>query len=44
MGRSAAGVRGMKLRANDEVVSVDVAKDDSAILIITESGLRCMKR
>jgi DNA gyrase subunit A len=38
MGRSAAGVRGMKLRANDEVVSVDVAKDDSAILLITESG------
>jgi len=38
MGRSAAGVRGMKLRATDEVVSCDVAKDDSAILIITESG------
>jgi cytochrome d ubiquinol oxidase subunit I len=28
----------MKMRANDEVVSCDVAKDDSAILIITESG------
>ena len=26
------------MRANDEVVSCDVAKDDSAILIITESG------
>jgi DNA gyrase subunit A len=38
MGRSAAGVRGMKLRAGDEVVSVDVAKDDSSILIITEAG------
>ena len=38
MGRSAAGVRGMKMRANDEVVSCDVAKDDSAIPIITESG------
>ncbi len=38
MGRSAAGVRGMKLRANDEVVSVDVARDDTAILIITEEG------
>ncbi|MGA0065258.1 MAG: DNA gyrase subunit A [Ilumatobacteraceae bacterium] len=38
MGRAAAGVRGMKLRAGDEVVSVDVAKDDASILIITESG------
>ena len=38
MGRSAAGVRGMKLRADDEVVSVDVARDDTAILIVTESG------
>src|SRR3712207_7920672 len=38
MGRSAGGVRGMKLRAGDEVVSVDVARDDTAILMITESG------
>jgi DNA gyrase subunit A len=38
MGRSAAGVRGMRLRAGDEVVSVDVAKDDSSILLVTESG------
>ena len=38
MGRAAAGVRGMKLKANDEVVSCDVAKDDSAILIVTEAG------
>ena len=38
MGRAAAGVRGMKLRADDEVVSVDVARDDVAILIVTESG------
>jgi DNA gyrase subunit A len=28
----------MKLRAGDEVVSVDVARDDTAILMITESG------
>ena len=28
----------MKLRANDEVVSVDVAKNDSHILMITEAG------
>ena len=39
MGRSAAGVRGMKLRsADDAVVSCDVARDDTAILIMTESG------
>ena len=29
MGRAASGVRGMKLRAGDTVVSVDVAKDDT---------------
>jgi DNA gyrase subunit A len=40
MGRSAAGVRGMKLKAGaeDEVVSCDAASDEAAILIITESG------
>lgn len=39
MGRAAAGVRGMKLRSNDdEVVSCDVARDDTAILIVTSAG------
>ncbi|WP_116998338.1 DNA gyrase subunit A [Desertimonas flava] len=38
MGRTAAGVRGMKLRTDDHVVSVDVARDDTAILMITEAG------
>jgi DNA gyrase subunit A len=38
MGRPSAGVRGMRLKADDEVVSCDVARDDVAILIITESG------
>ena len=38
MGRTAAGVRGMKLRADDEVVSVDVGRDDTAILMVTEAG------
>ncbi len=38
MGRTAAGVRGMRLRAADEVVSVDVARDDTAILMVTEAG------
>jgi DNA gyrase subunit A len=38
MGRSAAGVRGMKLKQGDEVVSCDVARDDTAILIATDAG------
>lgn len=39
MGRSAAGVRGMKLKTTDDaVVSCDVARDDTAILIMTEAG------
>ncbi|MEO1058138.1 MAG: DNA gyrase subunit A [Actinomycetota bacterium] len=39
MGRTAGGVRGMKLKSgNDRVVSVDVARDDTAILIMTEGG------
>ena len=32
MGRAAAGVRGMKLRAEDEVVSLDTCRDDTAML------------
>jgi DNA gyrase subunit A len=40
MGRTAGGVRGMKLKSNadDRVVSVDVARDDTAILMMTEAG------
>lgn len=38
MGRSAAGVRGMKMKAEDEVVSCDVARDDTAILLVTDAG------
>ncbi|HSJ91372.1 MAG TPA: DNA gyrase subunit A [Ilumatobacter sp.] len=39
MGRSAAGVRGMKLKnADDAVVSCDVARDDTAILVMTDGG------
>jgi len=40
MGRSAAGVRGMRIKegTDDEVVSVDVARDDVDILIVTEAG------
>jgi DNA gyrase subunit A len=39
MGRSAGGVRGMKLKSTDDaVVSCDVARDDTAILLMTEAG------
>ncbi len=39
MGRTAAGVRGMKLKNDaDRVVSVDVARDDASILTMTEAG------
>ncbi len=38
MGRSAAGVRGMKLRAGDEVVSCDVGRADADLLIVTDAG------
>jgi len=39
MGRAAAGVRGMKLKNdNDSVVSVDAVTDDSDLLIVTENG------
>ncbi len=39
MGRSTAGVRGMKLKnAEDAVVSCDVAKDDSVMLFVSASG------
>jgi DNA gyrase subunit A len=38
MGRSAAGVRGMRLRPGDEVVSCDVGRADADLLIITDAG------
>jgi DNA gyrase subunit A len=38
MGRDATGVRGMRLREGDRVVSCDPARDDSAILIVTDAG------
>jgi DNA gyrase subunit A len=38
MGRSTAGVRGMKMRVGDEVVSCDMARDDASILIVTDAG------
>ena len=38
MGRTAAGVRGMKLRAGDEVVSADPGRGDDALLIVSDGG------
>ncbi len=38
MGRTAAGVRGIKLKANDEMVGLVIAKDESTLLTITENG------
>jgi DNA gyrase subunit A len=40
MGRSAGGVRGMRLRGQDEVVACDVAApdDDGELVIVTEGG------
>jgi DNA gyrase subunit A len=38
MGRSAAGVRGMRLKAGDELVSCDVAREDVDLLVVTDAG------
>ena len=40
MGRDASGVQGMKLRlgAGDEVITLDVALDDTDLLVVTENG------
>ena len=38
MGRTAAGVRGMRLKAGDEVVSCDAGRDDDAMLIVSDAG------
>lgn len=38
MGRTAAGVRGMKLRAGDVVVSADPGRGDDALLIVSDGG------
>ncbi len=38
MGRTAAGVTGMRLAENDEVVSAIVVSSDNAILIVTANG------
>lgn len=38
MGRTAAGVGGMRLRANDEIRGMDVVDPEAALLVVTEKG------
>ena len=38
MGRSAGGVRGIKLKAEDEVVAVSIAREAKTLLIVTDKG------
>ena len=38
MGRDASGVQGMRLRDDDEVISVAIATDDADLLVVTENG------
>ncbi len=38
MGRTARGVRGIKLRPSDEVIGMDVVQEDSNIFVISEYG------
>ena len=38
MGRSAGGVKGMNISANDEVVGVEVVSDDIDLVVVSEKG------
>ena len=38
MGRDTSGVSGMKLRAGDEVIEVDIADENADLLVVTENG------
>jgi DNA gyrase subunit A len=38
MGRVSRGVRGIRLRTGDEVIGMDIVKDDSHIFVISEQG------
>ncbi|MEI6850824.1 MAG: DNA gyrase subunit A [Candidatus Saccharibacteria bacterium] len=38
MGRSARGVRGVRLRPNDQVVGMDIVDDSRKLLVISENG------
>ena len=38
MGRTAAGVRGARLREDDFIVGMDILEEDTTVLVITEKG------
>ena len=38
MGRATAGVQGMRLRKDDEVIEVNIARDDDDLLVVTDQG------
>ena len=38
MGRSATGVRGMRLRGADEVIALRVPREGDSLLVVTEQG------
>lgn len=38
MGRTAAGVKGMSLSKDDELLGMDIAKDDADLFVVTEKG------
>lgn len=38
MGRAARGVRGIRLRPNDKVVGMDLAREDRNLLVMSENG------
>ncbi|PLS15799.1 DNA gyrase subunit A [Bacillus sp. M6-12] len=38
MGRTAAGVKGIRLRTDDEVVGMEILEEDAEVLIVTKNG------
>ena len=38
MGRSTSGVTGMRLRKDDEVIEINIARDTDDLLVVTEQG------
>lgn len=38
MGRTARGVRGIRLRSNDQVIGMDIVEEGSSIFVISEQG------
>jgi DNA gyrase subunit A len=38
MGRATSGVTGMKFRADDELLAMDVVRDDAFVFVVTEGG------